>query len=72
MSLNSNASGVIVRGNTIGLNAAGTSALGNTGAGVGIGNVTGATIGGTTTAARNVISGNGSERRVPDDDGGDW
>ena len=49
----------VVQGNIIGLNAPGTAALGNGFSGVGI--FTGAvsnTIGGTTAAARNVISGN--------------
>ena len=50
-----------IQGNYIGLNAAGTTALGNAGAGIGIGgdNATGL-IGGTTAGARNVISGNGA------------
>jgi hypothetical protein len=48
----------VITGNFIGTNAAGTAALGNTGQGVfvdGIGN----TVGGTTPASRNIISGNG-------------
>ena len=52
-----------VIGNIIGLNAAGTAAVGNTLTGVAIGSAGGQadanTIGGTTTAARNIISGNG-------------
>src|SRR6202043_3653662 len=49
----------VVQGNNIGLNAAGTATLGNGFSGIGI--FTGAqsnTIGGTTSAARNVVSGN--------------
>jgi CSLREA domain-containing protein len=48
-----------VRGNLIGLNAAGTAAIGNGGDGVTMSGVTDTTIGGTTAAARNVISANG-------------
>jgi CSLREA domain-containing protein len=50
--------GHIVQGNLIGTNAAGTAAVGNTGPGIEIDNQPGITIGGTTPAARNVISGN--------------
>ncbi len=46
----------LVQGNLIGLNAAGTAALGNTGAGITI-KASGNTIGGTTAATRNIISG---------------
>ena len=54
------ASNNLVEGNLIGLNAAGTGVLGNSDSGVLIdGSSTGNTIGGTTFAARNVISGNG-------------
>lgn len=48
---------VTILGNFIGTNAAGASALGNT-TGISIVGVTGAQIGGTAPAARNVISGN--------------
>lgn len=48
----------IIRGNLIGLNAAGTEALGNTQEGIRITSPN-HTIGGTTPGARNVISGNG-------------
>jgi parallel beta-helix repeat protein len=49
-----------ISGNIIGLNAAGTAALPNSANGIELlTNVNGATIGGTTAAARNVISGNG-------------
>lgn len=54
--------GTLVQGNRIGTNAAGTAALGN--ARFGIGGYNGTpfdTIGGTTPAARNIISGNGLE-----------
>jgi CSLREA domain-containing protein len=50
--------GSVIEGNYIGTNAAGTSAVGNV-VGVALGG-TGATLGGTTAAARNVISGNGT------------
>src|SRR5262249_51476190 len=57
--ISNNALGTIVQGNFVGLNAAGTAAVPNTGNGIqvtlGAGVVT---IGGTTAAARNVISGN--------------
>ena len=50
--------GQLVQGNLIGTNAAGAAAIGNTGSGVEIDNQPNVTIGGTTPAARNVISGN--------------
>ncbi len=46
----------LVQGNLIGLNAAGTAALGNSGAGITI-ESSGNTIGGTSATARNVVSG---------------
>ena len=50
-----------VAGNTIGLTAAGTSALANTSGGVVVGGTASTnTLGGTSAGARNVISGNGS------------
>ncbi len=57
------ASGTVVIGNYVGTNAAGTAAIGNSGDGVAIqlGGVTpstNTTVGGTSTAERNVISGN--------------
>lgn len=52
--------GNIIEGNFIGTNATGTFALGNTQDGVSISAGSGNTIGGTTSAARNVISGNRS------------
>lgn len=56
------ATGNSVLGNIIGLNAAGTVALGNGLDGVRLSNDTDSnTIGGTTTTARNVISGNGGQ-----------
>ena len=53
------ASNNLVEGNLIGTNAAGTAALGNGLTGVYVGAASN-TIGGTTAAARNVISGNGT------------
>ena len=49
-----------IEGNHVGLNPAGTTALGNGQFGVVILNSSSNTIGGTTTGARNVISGNGN------------
>ena len=49
----------VVEGNLIGVNSAGSAALPNVGSGVGIfGGATNNTIGGTTSAAANVVSGN--------------
>ena len=53
----------LVEGNLIGLNAAGTAALGNAGAGIQVSS-SGNTIGGTTAAARNVIAGNTASNAV--------
>src|SRR5262249_45068537 len=50
--------GTLVQGNFIGSNAAGMAAIPNSEAGIEIFNSPGHTIGGTTVAARNVISGN--------------
>jgi hypothetical protein len=52
------ANGTLVRGNLIGLNAAGTAAIPNSQAGVYILRAANNTIGGTTAAARNIIAGN--------------
>jgi len=52
------ATGNVVQGNFIGTNAAGTAALGNSNDGILIDGASGNTIGGTTAAARNIISGN--------------
>jgi hypothetical protein len=49
---------LLIQGNIIGLNAAGTASLGNVVAGIGAGN--GSVIGGTTPGERNVIAGNGN------------
>jgi Calx-beta domain len=54
----SGASGNVVQGNYIGVNAAGTAALSNVNGVVLINNVSNNTIGGTTASGRNVISGN--------------
>ena len=56
--ITSSATGNLVEGNYVGLNAAGTSALGNGADGILLNSSTNNTIGGTTTGARNVISGN--------------
>ena len=48
-----------VQGNIIGLNAAGAAAIANTSGGIEINNAASNVIGGTTAAARNIISGNG-------------
>ncbi len=53
-----NATGTIIQGNFVGLNAAGTAALSNSGRGVYLQNATNTLLGGTDTADRNVISGN--------------
>lgn len=55
----SSSTGNLVQGNYIGLNAAGTSALGNGGAGVSITVAANSTVGGTAPGAGNVISANG-------------
>jgi hypothetical protein len=57
----SGATGNVVQGNFVGTNAAGTTDLGNAFDGVNISGAPGNTIGGTTSAARNVISGNNSD-----------
>ena len=55
-------SGNVILGNYIGLNAAGTAALGNDGDGIVIGNLSSSnTIGGSAAGAGNVISGNDTE-----------
>jgi titin len=54
----SSATGAVIQGNMVGLNAAGTAALGN-GTGIDIQDAVGATIGGLTAGAGNVIAGNG-------------
>ncbi len=49
-----------VSGNRVGTDSSGTTALGNSGAGISVWNSSGDTIGGTTAAARNIISANRS------------
>jgi titin len=56
--LTGGASGNLVRGNVIGLSAAGTSALSNGFSGISISGSSSNTVGGTVSAARNLISGN--------------
>jgi len=58
VSLYNGATGNLVQGNYIGTDVTGTADLGNSWVGVDIGNAPSNTIGGTTTGARNVISGN--------------
>jgi len=58
IALMSLASNVKIEGNFIGTNAAGTAATANPTTGIFLDNVSNSTIGGTTPAARNVISGN--------------
>ena len=58
------AAGNLVQGNYIGLSAAGTGALGNGFRGITIGGGGGQTIGGTVSAARNVVSGNATQMRI--------
>ncbi len=58
--ITSNCSGTQVQGNLIGTDVTGTLDRGNSAAGININNAPGNVIGGTTAAARNVISGNGS------------
>ena len=53
------ASRTLVQGNYVGTDATGTGDLGNVQAGILISDVTETTVGGTTAAARNVVSGNG-------------
>ncbi len=56
----SNSSGNLVEGNLVGVNQAGTKALPNAGAGIGVfGGSADNTIGGSTPSASNVLSGNG-------------
>ena len=56
--LDSQSSGNVVLGNNLGTNSTGSSPLGNTGSGVNIVGAGSNTIGGTTTATRNLIAGN--------------
>lgn len=52
--------GVVIKGNIIGLDATGATALGNTNRGIHVLTSNGATIGGVDATARNIISGNGT------------
>ncbi len=62
----SSGAGDLVAGNRIGTNAAGTDALENTGDGVYLIQISGATIGGTVPAAVNLISGNANGVEIND------
>jgi hypothetical protein len=53
-----NSNATVIEGNSIGLDAAGSSILGNSDNGVDLGGTTGTTVGGTAAGARNLISGN--------------
>ena len=53
--------GNVIQGNYFGTNAAGTAGLGNSDEGVDLSDSPGNTVGGTTAAARNVISANGDD-----------
>ena len=68
---------VLVSGNFIGTNAAGTAAVPNTSHGVYVNTATAVTVGGSTAAGRNVISGNGADGLLVDNSGsavviGNW
>ncbi len=65
------ATGNMVLGNFIGPDVNGTGDLGNVGEGVHLTGVSGNTVGGTTAASRNVISGNGGDGVEIDDEGGE-
>ncbi len=56
--LNSGGTGIVIRGNFIGTNKAGTAAIANNQTGIKLVDTAGVLIGGTTSAARNVVSGN--------------
>jgi len=58
--ITSGATNNLIEGNYIGLNTNGTGAIGNSQDGVTIYGVAGNTVGGTSTGARNIISGNGN------------
>jgi hypothetical protein len=53
------ATGAVIQGNYVGLNAAGTAAVPNGSSGIYLDRASNCTVGGTTQGARNVISGNG-------------
>jgi hypothetical protein len=59
--INGIAAGTTLTGNFIGTNVGGTQALPNSADGIALVSASGATIGGTTAPARNVISGNGND-----------
>jgi titin len=58
--INGNVTGNVIQGNLIGTDVTGANSLPNADAGIGISGAANNLIGGTTAAARNVISGNGS------------
>lgn len=55
------ASGNVIEGNQVGTNAAGTAAVGNTAQGIRLDDAPNNTVGGTTSGAGNLVSGNGSQ-----------
>lgn len=61
LGVNGSVKGEAIQGNVIGLDVSGANPLGNGDAGVGISSAAGNLIGGSTAAARNVISANGGE-----------
>jgi uncharacterized repeat protein (TIGR01451 family) len=63
---NPSTSGNLITGNLLGTDITGTQVIGNKGSGIAIQNAPNTTIGGTTPAARNIISGNGSGLQLYD------
>ena len=61
ISITGGATGSVVQGNVIGLDAAGTTDQGNAQDGIHVAGADGTVIGGTSAAARNVVSGNNSD-----------
>jgi hypothetical protein len=61
LNINSLSANTVIQGNYIGTDATGTTALGNGGAGIHLGNASGTLIGGTGVGAGNIISGNAGD-----------